>query len=425
MTPSPSASRWLEIQTERLTALFDTQRGALLNMQSKTGSPWPEIIQAVYLHVRRPDWSTPLPRISMTSINIAASHFSLEWNASYDQPDVPFQWSGRLNSLPDGGFRFETTGRASQDFLTNRTGLCLLFPQEWEGFKAEIETADGTLQPICFPTAIQRLTPFPPFRKLLGSQGEVAFSGDLFEIEDQRNWGDASFKAYPLVSPQKPYKLTVENPFTHAVEFHPPSPEPQSHPSVSRVHQFRIPPIDFESPLQLAPPVDTRFLEDFLPANEAKITFSIHPQVHIFDETLIVRNAESLRTIVRALRARFPGRSIHPVLTSALTPELQIPPEVERAWAVLAILAASEGGASQISLPHLHPSVQNDLLTLFPAGPNPPAMRHQPSFLAGIVREFTIHQTHLLINPTPVPVPTKQGPIPGFSIAQTSTTSQT
>ena len=71
-----------------------------------------------------------------------------------------------------------------------------------------VETTDGAVAPGTFP---RRVSPHQPFLDLRavrhevapGLEAEVRFEGEVFEMEDQRNWTDASFKTYstPLALP--------------------------------------------------------------------------------------------------------------------------------------------------------------------------------------------------------------------------------
>ena len=100
------------------------------------------------------------------------------------------------------------TGMAGSSFDYARIGLNVLHPPALEGRKYRLLTSDGVLEGV-IPEGIGP-QPFvdgeyypllPAFRSLeLDLEGPVAahfeFSGDEFELEDQRNWLDASYKSY-------------------------------------------------------------------------------------------------------------------------------------------------------------------------------------------------------------------------------------
>ncbi|MGW8482105.1 hypothetical protein ACWGJP_03140 [Microbacterium sp. NPDC055903] len=96
-------------------------------------------------------------------------------------------------------------------FDTCRTGLVLLHPASSAASGATVLHPDGSEERTAFPSAISPHQPIMDIRELRVDDGPVlAFDGDVFEMEDQRNWTDASFKTYsrPLGLPY-PYPLTA------------------------------------------------------------------------------------------------------------------------------------------------------------------------------------------------------------------------
>jgi hypothetical protein len=86
--------------------------------------------------------------------------------------------------------------------LRNRIGICVLHPAtECAGKPLTIEHDDGAVEQGAFPKEIAPHQPFKEIRGLsyevhAGIRAEVRFEGEIFEMEDQRNWSDASFKTY-------------------------------------------------------------------------------------------------------------------------------------------------------------------------------------------------------------------------------------
>ncbi len=101
---------------------------------------------------------------------------------------------------------------ADAAFDTNRTGLVVLHPATVAGCDLTVTHPDGTSEHTSFPTSISPHQPAFDIAGLAwthaGTSVSLAFSGDLFEMEDQRNWTDASYKTYsrPLSQPF-PYRL--------------------------------------------------------------------------------------------------------------------------------------------------------------------------------------------------------------------------
>ena len=81
------------------------------------------------------------------------------------------------------------------------------------GEPARIEHVDGTIVESRFPVEIDPAQPFMQMREIAhsvapGITATCRMEGDAFEMEDQRNWTDASYKTYvrPLALPW-PYTL--------------------------------------------------------------------------------------------------------------------------------------------------------------------------------------------------------------------------
>ncbi|WP_197517486.1 hypothetical protein [Microbacterium karelineae] len=100
-----------------------------------------------------------------------------------------------------------TTARA---FLTNRTGLVVLHPPALAGAPLEVRHSDGSAERTAFPADIAPHQPAVDIAGLSWGGVRVEFAGDTFEMEDQRNWTDASFKTYsrPLSLPF-PYEIAA------------------------------------------------------------------------------------------------------------------------------------------------------------------------------------------------------------------------
>ncbi|MDN3496852.1 hypothetical protein QL996_13000 [Planococcus sp. APC 4015] len=92
-------------------------------------------------------------------------------------------------------------------FDTNRTGLVVLQPPGVAGSPLRVTHADGEVEQTSFPVAISPHQPVLDIAALAwldeGVEVAIDFAGDVFEMEDQRNWTDASFKTYsrPLSLP--------------------------------------------------------------------------------------------------------------------------------------------------------------------------------------------------------------------------------
>ena len=92
--------------------------------------------------------------------------------------------------------------------MTNRTGFVVLHPAGVAGVPVEIEHVDGRRSSGALPgTDRSRSADDGPARvdprAAPGLRVTCRMEGDTFEMEDQRNWTDASYKTYvrPLALP--------------------------------------------------------------------------------------------------------------------------------------------------------------------------------------------------------------------------------
>lgn len=158
-----------------------------------------------------------------------------DWGTLPTQTDLlevePARVLRRFHTV-DGGFAGEFTAEiraeggavrlearlvltALRDVVVNRAGFILLHPLAGVvGEALRVRHPDGAVGEMRFPVAIM---PGQPVRDIAGLAHrvggvdvEIAFAGDVFEMEDQRNWTDASFKTYcrPLALP-RPYAMAA------------------------------------------------------------------------------------------------------------------------------------------------------------------------------------------------------------------------
>ncbi|WP_243061695.1 hypothetical protein [Humibacter sp. RRB41] len=119
------------------------------------------------------------------------------------------------------------------DYLTNRVGLVVLHAPQAAGHPLSVLHGDGTSETTAFPEAISPHQPVRDIAELCwsddGIEADVLFHGDVFEMEDQRNWTDASYKTYsrPLSLPF-PYRLAAGQRVLQRVEVNAARVEPHS-----------------------------------------------------------------------------------------------------------------------------------------------------------------------------------------------------
>ncbi|WP_299967526.1 hypothetical protein [uncultured Roseobacter sp.] len=173
-----------------------------------------EVLRAVSFIVRDKDWGTYNPVISDLEITEARDSFRVTLHAVAADAEQSFAYDAVIEGHADGRLTFAGKGATQAGFLTNRTGFVILHPIEGvAGAAVTIEHTDGRLIDGHFPEIIDPLQPMMDLRALTHrTPGRVEvhtlMEGDTYEMEDQRNWTDASYKTYvrPLAKPW-PYRI--------------------------------------------------------------------------------------------------------------------------------------------------------------------------------------------------------------------------
>ncbi|HZA91329.1 MAG TPA: hypothetical protein VE420_01785 [Gemmatimonadales bacterium] len=161
---------------------------------------------------RDENWGT-LPLTAAPQIRRSDDSIEIEAAGEGDYPSGDLSWHILFRISPKG-IEVCSTVRSSQGFLTNRTGLVVLHGlSACRGQEAVITHPDGSSTRSLFPLQISPHQPFMHMtamahRTVSGTAVMIAFEGEVFETEDQRNWTDASYKTYsrPLTLPF-PYRI--------------------------------------------------------------------------------------------------------------------------------------------------------------------------------------------------------------------------
>ncbi len=166
------------------------------------------LIDRVFMSVRDRDWNTVEPVLSGLTIRDGGGSVTATFDARNRQGDIDVRWRGTVTAAEGGTLTYAMDGEAGGDFDYCRIGFCVLHPAATAAgrpFHAETikGRVDGELPRLIAPQSIVdgvELPLFPACSRLTVDLGDVrvvtAFEGDLFEMEDQRNWTDASFKTY-------------------------------------------------------------------------------------------------------------------------------------------------------------------------------------------------------------------------------------
>ncbi len=203
-----------------------------------------EAIRAIAFLVRGPGWETFEPVIEDLAVTEDADGFRVSYRAIVRDGESRLDYAARIAGDAAGRLEFDCDITPETDFVTCRTGFVVLHPAGVAARPVRIEHADGSIVAGRFPDLIDPVQPMLDLRALThevasGRAVTCRMDGDVFEMEDQRNWSDASFKTYvrPLSRPW-PYTLPAGEPATQSVTLRPEGEAPP--PAVARAAEGPI-----------------------------------------------------------------------------------------------------------------------------------------------------------------------------------------
>ncbi|MCR6497612.1 hypothetical protein MUO32_01080 [Shinella sp. CPCC 101442] len=183
-----------------------------------------EVLRGVSFLVRDKDWGTCSAEISGLDVQESGERFDIAYTARFKAPsgahlDCTITISGTATAVT-----FAADCVSDADFETARAGFVVLHPVIGvSGQPVDVRHGDGRVERAQWP---DRIEPWQPFKDISAITHRVApgisavteFVGDIFEMEDQRNWTDGSYKTYvrPLALPW-PYLVSKDQPFSQKV----------------------------------------------------------------------------------------------------------------------------------------------------------------------------------------------------------------
>jgi D-apionolactonase len=179
-----------------------------------------ELVRRLFVAVRDVGWGTASAALEHESVDVTDTSLAAASTALCRDSEhgIELRWTEMLRCEHDGSIEFTFAGTALRGFRYGRIGLCVLHPPTFAGGRYRAKTPDGWIEGELDATIAPQLPGehgfgeplFPAFDELVlrrpdGAGAHLRLAGDLFEFEDQRNWGDASYKTYstPLrIGPQ-------------------------------------------------------------------------------------------------------------------------------------------------------------------------------------------------------------------------------
>ncbi|MEI6518596.1 MAG: PQQ-binding-like beta-propeller repeat protein [bacterium] len=162
-----------------------------------------EVLRRIYFAVRDSRWDTVIPELSVVNIDQQENSFTIKLTATAKNDVADYDWTADITGTADGKITFKINGKANMDFSTPRIGLCMLLGTEaLAGKDYELLDEKGTMIPGIFPVNVHNdmLANLNSFRTLRyttidGMKITASLIDGSFGMEDQRNFGDSSYKA--------------------------------------------------------------------------------------------------------------------------------------------------------------------------------------------------------------------------------------
>lgn len=179
-----------------------------------------EVVRGITYLLRDRDWGTVPAVVSDLVIETSQKEFTVRFELVMVTPNGTLRGQATVIGCATGELRFEVEATGDTEIATNRCGFVVLHPASVAGRELDVEHTDGCTSRTRFPLEISPSQPVFDIRSLayrasdevlVQCRLEAELPGDpagKFEMEDQRNWSDASFKTY-VASLLDPWPYTL------------------------------------------------------------------------------------------------------------------------------------------------------------------------------------------------------------------------
>ena len=183
-----------------------------------------EVLRGIAYLVRDKNWGTYGPVIEGLKVKQDKDSFTVSYTATCKDNAQAIRYTTKIEASAKGTVKFSATGTPLSDFITNRTGFVVLHPLVGVvGEPVEIVHTNGKTKRSKFPKFISPGQPVFEIRSMKhqvmpGVAATVLMEGNKYEMEDHRNWMDASYKTYvcSLLDPW-PYTLKKAQAFDQSI----------------------------------------------------------------------------------------------------------------------------------------------------------------------------------------------------------------
>jgi hypothetical protein len=167
------------------------------------------IVDRLHAAVRDEEWGTVEPEVLWSRLERGSSEFCLDFSSRHRRGALDVTLEGNIRGSRNGDISFVLAWKANRRSRYCRIGICVLHPTSTTaGGRYQATAEDGHVTRGVLPRSIgphlsgdrAEVPLVGPFRHLrLKTRvycADFRFVGDQWELEDQRNWTDATFKTY-------------------------------------------------------------------------------------------------------------------------------------------------------------------------------------------------------------------------------------
>ena len=161
-----------------------------------------EVVRGIAFLSRDESWGNIPVEIANVRIKEKRARFHLSCDLAFIGGLQRLAGTVEIEGSSNGSVTFSVSATAATDFATNRTGFTILHPLKLVvGQPVDVTHTDGTQTRQTFPGQISPGQPIFDIRSLTHDLGPglrvaIKMEGAKFEMEDHRNWMDASYKTY-------------------------------------------------------------------------------------------------------------------------------------------------------------------------------------------------------------------------------------
>ncbi len=284
-----------------------------------------QIIQRVYFAVRDSNWDTAMPVLSSVNVKGTPNSFNISFKAKCTSTVAEYSWRGRITGNSTGKITFTATGSPDKEFSSPRIGINVLFgTPELAGTKYELVDGEGVKQPGQFPVNVHPGLITETFTSLAyktpdGMTVTTSLSGSHFWMEDQRQYGDASYKAlgwhayeYPNVKAGDEQTATLTIELTDVAEQATAPSTPTTVTVTNSEDGGRMPALRGVTNLESS--VGAAFVTTLGKGAEnkaaEKLTWALCPVLHLWDDDTFIDNLPTVVDQVRTMRVLAPNAEI-------------------------------------------------------------------------------------------------------------------